>query len=66
MQLSKEEFARKRIHNGCSVRIENSITRDNCSASRGKPPDAEHLPLWRNFQFARHNHLKRFLYSAIG
>ena len=27
MQLSKEEYARKRIHNGSSLRIENSITR---------------------------------------
>ena len=26
MQLSKEEYARKRIHNGSSVQIENSIT----------------------------------------
>ena len=26
MQLFKEEFARKRIHNGSSVQIENSIT----------------------------------------
>ena len=30
--------ARKRIHNDCSVR--NSVTRDKCSASLGKPPDA--------------------------
>ena len=27
MQLSKEEFARQRIHNGSSVQIENSISR---------------------------------------
>ena len=27
MQLSKEEHARKRIHNGSSVQIENSIPR---------------------------------------
>ena len=27
MQLSKEEYARKRIHNDSSVQIENSITR---------------------------------------
>ena len=26
MQLSKEEYARKRIHNGSSVQIENSVT----------------------------------------
>ena len=35
MQLSKKDYARKRIHNGCQLRIENSVTRDNCSASRG-------------------------------
>ena len=27
MQLPKEEYARKRIHNGSSVQIENSVTR---------------------------------------
>ena len=27
MQLSNEKYARKRIHNGCSVQIENSVTR---------------------------------------
>ena len=27
MQLSKEEYARKRINNGSSVQIENSVTR---------------------------------------
>ena len=27
MQLLKEEYARKRIHNGSSVKIENSVTR---------------------------------------
>ena len=32
---SKEEYARKIINNCCSVRIENSVTRDNYSASRG-------------------------------
>ena len=35
MQLSKEEYAIKRIHNGCSVRIENSVNQDICSASLG-------------------------------
>ena len=44
MLLSKEEYARKRIHNGCSVRIENSVTQHNCSASLGKPCDAKQLP----------------------
>ena len=56
MQLSKEEYARKKIHNGYSVQIENSVTRDNFSASLGKPRDTEQLPLWRNFQSAPHNH----------
>ena len=28
MQLLKEEYARKRILNGSSVQIENSVTRD--------------------------------------
>ena len=57
MQLSKEEYARKRICNGRrSVGIENSITRDNCTASLGKPRDAEQLPLWQNFQSAPHYH----------
>ena len=27
MQSSKEEYAIKRIHNGCEVQIENSVTR---------------------------------------
>ena len=43
MQLSKEEYARKRIHNGCLVQIESPVTQDNCSASLGKPRDAEQL-----------------------
>ena len=37
MQLLTEGLARKRIYTGGSVRIENSVTRDNCSASLGKP-----------------------------
>ena len=56
MRMSKEEYARKRIHNGCGVQIENSITQDKCSASLGKPRDTEQLPLWQNFQFAPHSH----------
>ena len=28
MQLSKEEYARKRIHTGCLVRIKNTVTQD--------------------------------------
>ena len=37
MLLSKEEFARKRIHIACSVRTENSVTWDNCLASLVMP-----------------------------
>ena len=44
MQLLKEEYERKRTHNGCLVQIESPVTQDNCSASLGKPHDAEHLP----------------------
>ena len=44
MQLSKEEYTRKRIHNGCLVQIESPDTQDNCSASPRKPRDAEYLP----------------------
>ena len=56
IQPSNEEHARKRIYNGCSMQIENTVTRDNCSASLGKPRDAEQLPSWRNVQSAPHNH----------
>ena len=44
MQLLKEEYARKRIHNSCLVQIESPVTQDNCSASLGEPRDAEHVP----------------------
>ena len=37
--IAKEEYARKRIYNGCLVRIENSVTLDNCSVSQGFPCD---------------------------
>ena len=50
MQLLKEEYARKRIHNGCLMQIESPVTQDNCSASLGKPRDAEQLLSWQNFQ----------------
>ena len=33
MQLSKEQYSRKRIHNGCLMQIETPVTQDNCSAS---------------------------------
>ena len=54
MQLSKEEYAR--IHIGCFVQTESPVTQDNCSASPGKPGDAEQLPSWQNFQSAAHSH----------
>ena len=50
MELSKKEYARKEIYNGCLVQIENSsyskqteyfVTRDNCSVSFSKPCDAD-------------------------
>ena len=56
MQLSKEEYARKRIHNGCLVQIESPVTQDNCLASLGKPRDTEQLPSWQNFQSAAHRY----------
>ena len=56
MQLSKEEDARKRIHTGCLVQTESSVTQDNCSASLGKPRDAEQLLSWQSFQSAAHSH----------
>ena len=34
----------KRIHSGYLVQIESPVTQDNCSASLGKPRDAEQLP----------------------
>ena len=61
---SMQEYARKRICNGRSVRIDNSVTRDNCSASLGKPRDAKQLPSWWNFQSAPHTH-ERFVYSHM-
>ena len=56
MQLSKEEYARKRIRNGSLVQIKNSVTRVTFPASFGKPRDAEQLPSWWNFQSEPHNH----------
>ena len=36
VQFSKEDYARKE-----SIMVENSVPRDNCSASLDKPRDAE-------------------------
>ena len=60
MQLSKEEYARKRTRNGCLMQIESPVTQDNCLASLDKPRDAEPLPSWQNFQSAPHSHYKFF------
>ena len=49
MQLSKEEYSRKRTHNGFLVQIESPVT-------QGKPRDAEQLQSWQNFQSAAHSH----------
>ena len=56
MQLSKEEYARKRIPNDCLEQIESPVTQDNGSASLSKPRDAEQLPSWQNFQSGAHSH----------
>ena len=58
MQLSREEYAKKIIHNGCLMQIESPVTQDNCLASLGKPRDAEQLPSWLNFQSAAQSHYK--------
>ena len=34
-------YARKSIYHGCAVWIEKSVTRDHCSATLGKPRDAD-------------------------
>ena len=56
MQLSKEEYERKRPHNGCLVQIESPVTQVNCSALLGKPRDAEQLPSWQDFKSTAHSH----------
>ena len=55
-KIDKRIHKRKRIHNGCLVQIESPVTQDKCSASLGKPRDAEQLPSWQNFQSAAHSH----------
>ena len=52
MQLSKGEYARKKLF-GANWKFRHL---GNCSASLGKPRDAEQLPEWQNFQSAPHNH----------
>ena len=36
-----KRYARKSIYHGCIVWIEKSVTQDHCSASLGKPRDAD-------------------------
>ena len=36
-----KRYARESIYHGCMVWIEKSVTRDHCSASLGKPRDAD-------------------------
>ena len=49
----EKSMKRNRICNGCLVRIENSVTQDNCSASLVMP----NRPSWRwNFQSEPHDH----------
>ena len=40
------------------MQIESPVIQDNCSATLGKPRDAEQLPSWQNFQSAAHSHYK--------
>ena len=40
------------------MQIESPVTQDNCSASLGKPRDAEQLSAWQNFQSAAHSYQK--------
>ena len=49
---------------GFVMRRLNCVTQDNCLTSRGKPCDAEQLPLWQNFLSAPHNHY-RFWFSFM-
>ena len=61
MQLSKEMYARKRIHNGCLVQTEYSIPRDNfrqCLASLRKLRDAKHFTLVMEFSIRTSQPLK--------
>ena len=36
-----KRYVRKSIYHGCMVWIDKSVTRDHCSASLGKPRDAD-------------------------
>ena len=47
------------------MQIESPVTQDNCSASLGKPRDAEQLPWWQNLQSAAYSHWKFLLRKCV-
>ena len=53
MKLSKEEYARKRVHNGSSVQIENSVTRVTARHDEARRV-MRNVTQVRNFQSAPH------------
>ena len=57
-----KRYARKSIFDVCMVWIEKSVTRDHCSASLGKPRDADQWPSWQIFLSTPYTH-ERYLYS---
>ena len=56
MQLSKEDYARKRTNNGYLVQIKKSRHSGYLFGIIRQPPDAEQLPSRQNFQSAAHSH----------
>ena len=56
MQLSKEEYSRRRNQNAYLVQIESPIIQDNCSASLGKLAMLNSYRRDRIFQSAAHSH----------
>ena len=55
-----KRYARKSIYHRCMVWIEKSVTRDHCSASLGKPRDADQWPSWQIFLSTPYTH-ERYL-----
>ena len=55
-----KRYARKSIYHGCMVWIEKSVTQDHCSASLGKPRDADQWPSWQIFLSTPYTH-ERYL-----
>ena len=58
-----KRYARKSIYHVRMVWIEKSVTRDHCSASLGKPRDADQWPSWQIFLSTPYTH-ERYLYSS--